>query len=328
MAGVRLGVLGCADIAQRRILPALASVPGLTLAAIASRDAGRAEAAGRRYGCAAVTGYPALLRRDDVDAVYVPLPAALHAEWAEAALRGGKHVLVEKPIAGSVARARELVSLARARGLAVMENVMFVHHSQHAAVRALVAGGRIGELRQFSASFLIPRGAGDHVRFRPDLGGGALWELGVYPVRAALYFLGPGLEVVGATLSGGPRDAVKTSGAALLRTGAGVAVHLSFGIDHCYRSSYELTGSAGRITVDRAFTPPSGHAPVLRIANTDGGEAEHRLPPDDQVVNALTAFTQAAGRRSTPSPWAEETLQQTALLEGLSLRAAAGKEDT
>src|SRR5262249_52979881 len=119
MAAMRLGILGCADIAHRRFLPALSAVPGLTLAAIASRDPRRADAAAHRYGCAAVSGYPALLRRGDVDAVYVPLPAAVHARWARAALQAGKHVLVEKPIAQSAARAGELVSLARARGLAV-----------------------------------------------------------------------------------------------------------------------------------------------------------------------------------------------------------------
>ena len=322
MPEVRLGVLGWADIAERRILPAVAAVPELTLAALASRDGERARAAASRHHCAAVTGYPALLRRDDVDAVYVPVPAALHARWAEAALLVGKHVLVEKPIAQTAARARELVALARARGLVIMENVMFVHHSQHAAVRALVADGRIGDPRLLTASFLIPRGAGSHIRFRADLGGGALWEMGVYPVRAAIQFLGPDLEIAGATLTAGAGDAVNTSGAALLRSGTGVAVQLSFGIDHCYRASYELTGTAGRITVTRAFTPSADHAPELRIAAADGTETVRRLPPDDQVVNALTAFTQAVRHHGTPLPGVAETLRQTALLEELSLRAA------
>ena len=324
MASVRLGVLGCASIARRRIFPAIADVPGLRLVAIASRNSDKAEAAARRYDCAAVTGYAALLERDDVDAVYVPLPAVLHAEWVEAALHADKNVLVEKPMTTSRARTEELLSLARARGLVVMENIMFVHHSQHATVRKLMDDRAIGELRLFEASFLVPRPPAGHIRFRADLGGGALWELGVYPVRAALHFLGHDVEVVGAALTIGAGEQVDTTGAALLRTSEGVPAQLACGIDHSYRSSYQLVGSAGRISLDRAFTPAADHRPVLRIADAHGSEKERLLPPDDQVAKALAAFTSAVAGRAAPF-WADQTVRQAALLDELSSRAREAK---
>jgi dTDP-3,4-didehydro-2,6-dideoxy-alpha-D-glucose 3-reductase len=319
-APVRFGVLGCAEIARRKVLPALSSLPGAGIAAVAGRDAGRAAEVARRHGCAAVHGYARLLERDDVDAVYVPLPAALHAEWVEAALLAGKHVLAEKPLTTDPAATARLLALARERGLALMENVMFVHHRQHARVRELVADGAIGELRALHASFTIPAPPAGDIRHRADLGGGALLDIGLYPVRAALHLLGPGLRVAGAVLTTPPGHEVETSGGALLHTPDGVAAHLAFGMDHAYESRVTLHGSLGRLTVGRAFTPPPDHAPVLRLERARGTE-EIRLPPDDQVAATLTAFTAAVRSGHAPQ---DDCLRQAELLAEVRDAAVRG----
>ncbi len=273
---IRLGVLGCADIALRRVLPAVARLADVALTAVASRIPAKAAAVADDFGCSAVTGYGQLLERDDVDAVYIPLPIALHEEWVEAALRAGKHVLAEKPMATSRRQTEELLALARAGGLALMENVMFVHHSQHNAVRRLVEEGAIGAPRLFEASFLIPRLVDGGIRYRPELGGGALRELGIYPVRAALYHLGA-LEVVAAlrTPATGELD---MGGVAMLRAHPDVPVQLSYGIDHSHRNCYQIVGSDGRISLERAFTPAADHPPLLRVANRTGSEELRVLP--------------------------------------------------
>jgi len=266
MAPLRIGVLGCAAIARRRMLPALRACPDTEVVAVASRAPLRAREVAAEVGCEAVHGYAELLARTDVDAVYVPLPAALHERWVRAALRAGKHVLGEKPLTTDAAATRELTTLAAASGLVLRENVMFVHHGQHAAVRALVEDGAIGEPRAFHAAFAVPRLPDGDIRHDPRLGGGALWDTGVYPVRAAVHLLGEDLTVVGATLTrGGPNRAVDIAGTALLRDGSGRGAHLSFGLDHAYRSRYEIWGSRGTITVDRAFTPPADLAPRVRL---------------------------------------------------------------
>ncbi|MEV0387462.1 Gfo/Idh/MocA family oxidoreductase [Nonomuraea sp. NPDC050643] len=310
MDALRIGVLGCAEIARRRLLPAFARTPGAEIAAVASRDPGKAAEVAGLYGCRAVHGYDALLAREDVQAVYVPLPAALHAPWVEAALRAGKHVLAEKPLTTDHATTRALLDLARSSGLVLMENVMFVHHAQHAVVRRLVAEGAIGRVRALHSAFTIPPLPGGDIRYRADLGGGALWDVGVYPLRAASLFLGPGLEVAGATLSSGGHD-VDVSGAALLRAPGGVAAQLTFGFEHAYRSMYELWGADGRITVERAFTPPADHRPVLRLERRAGVE-EISLDPDDQVVNTVSAFVAAV--REGVSPTHDASLELAALL--------------
>lgn len=318
MEPVRIGVLGCADIARRRMLPALRACPGTDLVAVAARDAARARATAAEAGCRAVTGYAALLEREDIEAVYVPLPAALHARWVEAALRAGKHVLAEKPLTTDLAATRRLTGLAGAAGLVLRENVMFVHHSQHAAVRALVADGAIGELRGFRAEFAVPRLPDTDIRYDASLGGGALWDTGVYPVRAALHFLGDQLETEAAVLvHGGPGRAVDTSGTALLRTPEGVCAQLAFGLDHGYRSAYEITGSEGRITLDRAFTPPAGHVPRVLLERRTGTE-EIALAPDDQVLRTVSAF--AAAVRTAAAPDGASS-RQAELLDAIRRRA-------
>lgn len=319
---VRVGVLGCAEIARRRMMPALAASGGTELVAVAARDAHRARETAREHGCVAAHGYEALLADASVRAVYVPLPVALHGEWVEAALRAGKHVLAEKPLTTDPGRTAGLFALARARGLALMENVMFVHHTQHAAVDALITDGAIGELRSFRAEFSVPRRPEGDIRHRPELGGGALWDTGVYPVRAALRFLGETLEVSGASLLDDAAHGVDIGGGALLRTPRGVTAHLAFGLDHAYRSVYELTGSQGRITLEHAFTPPADHRPTLRLERASGVE-ERVLEPYDQVAAAVSAFAAAARTGTAP---ADASLHQARLLE--SIRTAARSSDS
>ncbi|MCZ0992102.1 Gfo/Idh/MocA family oxidoreductase [Streptomyces noursei] len=170
------------------------------MTAFASRSPEKGRRFAERIGDAAVTDYDALLRRPDVDAVYIPLPAMLQAEWIERALTAGKHVFTEKPLSTRAADTARLFALAEERGVVLKENAMFLHHSQHAAVDRLLADGAIGQLRGFSAAFTIPPLPESNIRNHADLGAGALLDVAVYPVRAALRFLGPRLEVVGATL--------------------------------------------------------------------------------------------------------------------------------
>ncbi|MGH3707330.1 MAG: Gfo/Idh/MocA family protein [Pseudonocardiaceae bacterium] len=270
------------------MIPALLASDGARLVAVASRDGAKAGQFAGRFGCEAVTGYENLLAREDIDAVYIPLPAMLHAEWIERALLAGKHVLAEKPLCTDHATSAKLFSLAEERGLLLFENFMFLHHSQHVAVAEVLAEGVIGELRAFSSTFTIPPKPAGDVRYQADVGGGMLLEVGVYPLRAAEHFLGPDLTVVGAVLR--RSHEVVVSGGILLRDGNGVPAHLTFGMEHSYRTSYELSGSVGRLGLDRVFTPPETYQPVLWIQRQDHFE-ERILRADHQFANVVRLFT-------------------------------------
>ncbi|MEU1133982.1 Gfo/Idh/MocA family oxidoreductase [Streptomyces sp. NPDC005900] len=292
---LRFGVLGAADIGLRRTIPALIADPDIDVTAIASRDAAKAARFAERFGCEAVTGYDALLSRDDIDAVYIPVPVMLHTEWVEAALLRGKHVLVEKPLAATRSRTEELIDLARSRGLVLMENFTSLHHVQHAAVMKQLGEGAIGELRSLSAAFTIPPKAEGDIRYQPDVGGGALLDIGIYPLRAALHILGPELEVVGAVLRHERRRDVVLSGHVLLTTPQGVVADLAFGMEHAYRAEYTLYGTTGRLRLDRAFTPPETHLPRLEITRQDTNEVL-TLPADAQFANLVREFAPSARR--------------------------------
>lgn len=308
---VRFGVLGCADIAWRRMIPAILEEEGVELVAVASRNGDKAKRFAAKFGCLPVTGYKALLDRVDIDAVYVPLPAVLHAEWVRRALLAGKHVLAEKPLTIDPESTRTLVDLARERRLQLMENFMFLHHSQHARIADLLAA--IGELRSFASAFTIPPKPPGDIRYERDVGGGALFDIGVYPLRAAAHFLGPDLKVAGAVLRVDRSREVVVAGEALLTTPAGVTAQLSFGMMHAYRTSYEFSGSIGRIASGRVFTPPDMYQPVVHIERQDHRE-ELVLPADRQFGNAVGVFARAVTAGAGLEWWTAASLRHAALV--------------
>ncbi|MGQ5639978.1 MULTISPECIES: Gfo/Idh/MocA family protein [unclassified Streptomyces] len=319
---LNVGVVGCAAIARRTTLPALAAEPSVRLVAVASRSRDKAEAVARRFGCEAVTGYAALLARDDIDAVYMPLPPALHAEWAARALAAGKHVLAEKPCVTDRAQAVELVSAAHDAGLLLMENFAFLHHDQHDAVRALVDSGAIGEPRHLTAEFAFPPLPEGDIRYDPALGGGALLDAGVYTLRAATLYLGPEVAVHGAVLRDDPASGVDVAGAVLVADPAGRTGQLTFGFDRSYRCACTLWGSEGSITLDRAFTAPPALRPVLRLVRQDHVE-ERTLPADHQFASLVARFARTVLDGGDFKGPGEDILRQAGLVD--AVRAAAGR---
>ncbi|MEU8584203.1 Gfo/Idh/MocA family protein [Streptomyces abikoensis] len=317
---LRIGIMGCADIAWRRTLPALEDDPAVEIAAIASRSAATARRFTDRFGGVPLEGYDALLDVDGLDAVYIPLPGLMHAEWVTRSLEAGKHVLVEKPLTAGAAETRRVVAYARERGLVLLENYMFLYHSQHAAVRKTLDDGAIGELRGFTSAFTIPPKPAGDIRYQRDVGGGAFLDFGGYPVRAAQYFLGGDLRVVGAVFRRDREHDVVMSGSVLLATPEGIPARLTFGMEHSYRNTYALSGATGRLLLDRAFTPPESHRPVLRVERQDHAE-EITLAADHQFANVIATFTAAVRGERDITPQQEGSLRQAELIE--EIRRAA-----
>ncbi len=315
---LRIGVMGCADIAERRMLPSMQVQPLVEVTAVASRTAERARSFTDRFGGTPLAGYDALLERDDVDAVYIPLPPQMHVEWTLRALAAGKHVLCEKPFATDLAEAEKAVSYARERGLLVMESFMFLHHGQHAEVRRMVADGVIGELQLFSSEFGIPLRAGADGRLGHA---STLPEVAAYPIRAAQLFLGDGLRVVGsqerALSAYGPRPA----GTSLLVSPSGVPAQLTYGVEHSYRSGYTLWGSEGRLRLDRAFSTPDAHVPVVRLEQ-QSGTREIELKPDRQFTNVAGEFAKAILHGEDFTPHTEAIMRHAQLVEAVRQSAA------
>jgi NDP-hexose-3-ketoreductase len=280
---LRVGILGCSDVASRKFLPALLRSEQARLSAVASSDRKRAAAFAPCQTYASVT-YDELIEGSDADLLYISLPNHLHEEYVLRALRGGKHVLCEKPLGLSVASVQRMLSAARERGLLLAENIMFLHHVQHRAAKDLVFDGRIGRLRRLRTSFGFLLRDSRNFRLDPGRGGGAFYDLIRYPLGAALLFLPGGLaQYSGIRLT---RNQLNTGVHGHAVTGNGIVFDFSVSFDQQYESFYELIGEQGKLRLERAFTTPPGMANSLEL--TVGTERTTiPTPPDDHFLKML-----------------------------------------
>lgn len=313
---MRWGVMGCANIARRSVIPAILSVTGNRLIAVASRSEANAGTVAATFNCVPVVGYDELLEREDIDAVYIPLPTGLHYEWVIKALEADKHVLVEKSAAVTLGEAKAMVAKAREKGLALVENFQFLHHAQHRYVKDLLTSGEIGELRCFRSTFGFPPFAQtNNIRYQAELGGGALLDAGAYVLRATSFLCGPGFQVSAAHLQNHASYGVDWYGGAFLTNKeGGLFSEVAFGFDNYYQCNYEIWGSMGRIISTRAFTAKPDFSPTI-LLEKEGKTQEIALPPDDHFVNMIRHFKQIVERRSFETEWAQLLEQATLVSE-------------
>jgi xylose dehydrogenase (NAD/NADP) len=182
VAPLRIGVLGAANIA-RSFISGVKPSSRVVVAAIASRDAAKAEKFARDTGVARHHGsYEALLADSDIEAIYNPLPNSLHAQWSIRACEAGKHVLCEKPLCGTVAEARAMFAAARQHGVHLVEGYPYRAQPQTIRLLEIIAAGTIGNLQLIQSSFGFRLAAGPNIRIDAALAGGALMDAGTYPV--------------------------------------------------------------------------------------------------------------------------------------------------
>jgi predicted dehydrogenase len=196
----RIGLLGASRIAPPAVIKPAADDPNFEVTAVAARDKGRASAYAAEHGIPAVAdGYAELIARDDVDVVYNALPPAGHLEWTVAALRAGKAVLCEKPFAMNAGEARVMVGAARETGGVLLEAGHYRFHNVIREAEAMLRDGLIGRITSAAAEFKVPiKKTPDELRWRADLGGGGLMDLGFYPVHALRTLLAGEPEVLAA----------------------------------------------------------------------------------------------------------------------------------
>jgi xylose dehydrogenase (NAD/NADP) len=245
---VRWGILSTARI-NDKVLAGAREAAGFSVLAVASRDAARARAwAAEREIPRAYGSYEELLADPDVEAVYNPLPNALHVPWTLRALQAGKHVLCEKPFARTAAEAERAYALAAERGLLLSEAFMYRHHPQIARLLSLVAEGAVGRLRLVRAQFSFPLAEASDVRLSAALEGGALMDVGCYCLHAARTLAGEPSAFAAVQEHGG--DGVDVRFAAALRFPDGVLAHFDAGLDCAERDELEVVGEAGTLWLD------------------------------------------------------------------------------
>jgi dTDP-3,4-didehydro-2,6-dideoxy-alpha-D-glucose 3-reductase len=289
---IRLGVLACSSVAQRRFLPALALADHAVLERIGSRDVAKAHAFAEEFHCTKWGTYEDILADPAVDAVYISTPPSLHERWILAAAEAGKHVYCEKPAFPGLESARRAVALFRSKGLRLMEGYMFRHHPQSRWALELIAGGAIGEPRVFRADYFYPRPAAGNIRLDPGLSGGVLSDSAGYAVAAALDAFGEEPQSVYSVVSRDEVSGVDCAVAMQLFFAGGRVAQQVAGFGLQYRSSYTVTGTTGRLEVQRAYAVAPDRATRL-VLETDDGARTIEVPAADQFRLAIEAFAAA-----------------------------------
>ena len=307
---LRVGIICPSEIAFRRFLPALQKVDDLSFAGVAI--ASPEELAGGQdvneqvnviidservkaqkfvgsYGGKIYEGYHSLLTSPDVDVVYLPLPPALHYQWAKKVLESGKHAYVEKPFTTNLKNTQELISIARAKGLAVHENYMFIFHNQIAAIQDMISAGEIGKVRQYRISFGFPRRAINDFRYNKALGGGALLDAGGYCMKYASFLLGETARLECANSYYESGFEVDIFGSCTMSNDKGTVVQMSFGMDCDYKCELEAWGSTGTLTTGRILTAPDGLEPDMIIKHNQEYVTK-KLPADNAFEKSIRRF--------------------------------------
>ena len=317
---IRIGVICPSEIALRRFMPALQKASGIEFVGIASctaeerygtrdsytekeleiieNDFKKAEVFIEQYGRKLYSSYAEICESDDIDAIYIPLPPALHFRWAKYALEHGKHVFVEKPSTLYAADSRELVELAEKNGLAIHENYMFAFHKQLEEISQMIARGDIGKVRLYRVSFGFPRRAAGDFRYIKALGGGALNDCGGYTLKYADMLLGKQGKLLCATSCKDTETDIDISGAAVMTNEEGVTVQVAFGMENEYKCELEAWGSTGALRHERILTAPAGFVPTCTIKR--GQEVETiTLSEDDTFLSSIRYFANCVEDETT-----------------------------
>lgn len=310
---IRVGVMGCSNFAIRAMLPAFQNSTEVALACVASRDAKKAEETAAQFGCEPVEGYSRLLDRTDLDAVYMPLPTGLHAEWARETLAAGKHLLIEKSLACTLESATAIMDAARQRSLLVMENFQFQTHRQWGWIKELIASGELGNVHLIRSTFGFPPLPKENFRWNRELGGGALLDTGAYMAKVSQQLMGRDLDVVASCLAYDQDTGVDLYGEAMLRNSEGQVAQVAYGFDYHYQCRLELLGTKGKFSTGRVFTAPPGFEATMTIEAAGGGR-DTVLEPDNAYENMVAWFAEVVASGDYERHWMDG-LDQARLID-------------
>jgi predicted dehydrogenase len=331
---IRWGIVGTANIARAQFLPGLREAGGGRATRVASRDRAKAEAYASAHGIdQGIEGYAALVESPHIDAVYVALPNALHAEPTIRALQAGKAVLCEKPLSVGATQTKEVLDVAATAARPLWEAFVFPFQAQHQRLKRLLEDGAIGRPAELYSAFHFLLSNPANIRMDAALGGGALADVGCYPIRLAFELFG------GADGSGEPAGAqrggqaqaceartengVDTDAAGIVTFGTGSATQrllLTCGFKRSFDTFTSVLGSAGQIRLTNPFHP--GPADTLTISRPNADPVTERPTTDNRSFTAAIRHIHAVlrGEQAPVHTAAEYALPAARVLEDLQRR--------
>lgn len=333
---MRLGIICPSEIAYRRFLPALNTIDEIEFAGVAvntpkerygeklpnsyvvenmlNRGKQKAYRMIEDFGGKVYQSFEKIICDSKIDAIYLPLPPALHYKWALKAIENGKHILVEKPVTTHYRLTKDLVGMAIKKRVAIHENYMFTFHNQMRAIKEIIDCGELGDIRIVRVNFGFPRRAANDFRYSKKMGGGALLDAGGYTIKCASEFLGETVDVSYAKLNYIDEFEVDVYGSGALVDSQGRTVQIAFGMDNEYRCELEVWGSDGLLITERILTAPAGLVPTAKIRK--GSEEKNvELPVDDAFQKSIIHFAECIKENNTREENYKTILKQADLLE-------------
>jgi predicted dehydrogenase len=318
---VRIGILGAARVAVYAMIAAAKNVEGVTIAGIAARDPERAMAYANEHGIPNIyADYEALIASPDIDGVYNALPPNLHARWSIAALEAGKPVLCEKPFTLTVTDTHAMLAAEKRTGNLLMEAQHTYYHPRHARIREIVQSGMLGKIRHISSQFDVPiPQSSDEIRWNGPVGGGALWDLGVYPVFWLREAMGEEPVLVSAS------NRLNESGAdieteATFTFPSGATGTISCSMERDFAAWLKVEGDLGTLFVKNPLSPPK-QALMLDI---NGRVSEELFTERSTYTFQLEAFRDAVLHGAPVHTRGKDSLATVILLS--DIRTLAHKE--
>jgi len=320
---LRWGVLSTANIGTQQVIPAIQASVGGTVVAISSRNQERANAVAGELGVGTAYGsYDALLEDPSVEAIYNPLPNHLHVHWSIKAIEAGKHVLCEKPIGIDTTDAELLAAAAAAHPeLVVMEAFMYRFHPQWQFVRRQISDGAIGDVRYISQDFSYFNEDPENIRNNPEWGGGALMDIGCYPISQARFVLGSEPIRTLATLDIDPRFGTDRQVTALLDFGEATATFTAGTQAHDHQRCH-IVGTSGQIEIDIPVNAPKDAATRVTIAADE--TTIHEFGPVDQYGAQADAMARAIHTHTGPPHPLRDAVANMRVIDAVRTSHATG----
>ena len=324
---LRIGVLGAARIAPMAVIRPARAVPEVRVVSVAARDPARARAFAQKQGIPRFhETYDALIQDPEIDAVYNPLPNSLHALWSIRALRAGKHVLCEKPLASNAEEARQMAAAAVESGRVLIEAFHYRYHPLAARMKQIVDGGELGTIRYLEAHFCVPLLLPGDIRYRYDLAGGATMDVGCYAVNVLRYLAGaePTVTTAEARLASAQVDRFMRAELRFPdgRTGRIVCSLFSWVL---FRSRVIVRGDLGELRVDGPFNPQLFHRFKVRVG---GSVRSERFPGETTYTHQLRAFAKTVRGQATMATDAEDAVANMRVIDAIYDKAGLKRRGT
>jgi predicted dehydrogenase len=330
---LKFGIIGCSRIAKKSVIPAILKSEFAELGIIGSRSIEKSREFAKEFNCKKNGTYDDVIFDDSINAIYISTPIGTHEELAIKAASAGKHVYCEKSSTDSFTSAKKMVECSKNNNVRIMEGFMFRFHPQHKKVKELINNKKIGDLDSFYGSFGFPFFPEGDIRYNKELGGGFLNDSGCYPICASRMIFDQEPLSVFYHNSIDPKTGVDVKGTSILTYKNNKTASITYANGNYYQAKYEVWGSKGIISLDRAYSVPSDFITKINLQynienSWDGRKNEIiKVEPADHFLKMIDVFCmEINGNNKLSLNFEKELLNQAKVMEAHRLSNSTHKQ--